>query len=603
MQDPLRRLRERRLVQWGLAYLAGAWLLIQVTHVLAQQFNLPDALGRSVTALLGVGFLAALVVAWYHGEKGRQRVSGPELLMLSGIMVVAGVAVLMVRDEGVPAERGTPGPTPAVAAGLPPVPVSADESIAVLPFTNLSPDPENEFFADGLTEDLLTDLGRMTDLRVISRTTVMRYRGTGMSVREIGDELGVAHVVEGSVRRADDRVRVVAQLIDARTDEQLWAETYDRDLDDVFQIQRDIASRIAQSLQGALPGGAIASVSAPAPSTDDPGALLTFMEARHAFHNRARGPEELLRSVELYEEALARDPDFSRAWSGLASAWATLASSPGEMVASGVARARGEAAAARAIELDPGEGGAFAALGLMALNRARWGEAEEHLLRALDLDPNHVNAHLWYGILLVATGRSERAEEILLRSVDLDPGNAIAFHWLADAARNVGRLEASRAHAQRSVDLGIPSSGIGVYLYHLHRGDWERATASLEELATALGTDPGFAAPVVAAVRDPELVEIAASRLEEALPAGALAPESFHFDLDAPDLIFDGIEGFIERDQAAFGLWRMWEPQLRHLRNHPRFREIAERAGLLEYWEQGRWPDLCEPRGEAFVCR
>ncbi|HEV2122232.1 MAG TPA: hypothetical protein VGW38_05595, partial [Chloroflexota bacterium] len=237
------RLKEHKLVQWALAYLAGAWVMLQVAGELRDTFAWPPVIVRAFTVLLAVGFLAALVLAWYHGEKGAQRVSGPELLMLTALLVIAGVAVAFVgRADESPTATITGSADPPAA----PMEIPADrESIAVLPFINMSGEQENEFFSDGITEDILTNLSQIRGLKVISRTSVMQYKGTQKSLRQIGEELGVGHVLAGSVRRAGDRVRISAQLINARTDEHLWAERYDRQLKDIFAIQSEIAEQIA----------------------------------------------------------------------------------------------------------------------------------------------------------------------------------------------------------------------------------------------------------------------------------------------------------------------------------------------------------------------
>jgi TolB-like protein/tetratricopeptide (TPR) repeat protein len=606
MREVVRRFRERRMFQWALAYLAGAWLLVQVFHVLGQQFDLPIGLLRSVTVLLSVGFLGALVVAWYHGEKGRQRVSGPELLMLAGILVIAGAAVAVVRgDVGVFASDPETDP-PREAPGSGSVAEALERSLAVLPFANLSDDRENEHFSDGITEELLTDLARMTDLRVISRTSVMRYKGTDLSIREIGRELGVAHVIVGSVRRVADRVRINAQLLDARTDHHLWVESYDRELDDIFAIQREISTRIAAALRATLPGAEVAVASAPAPPTDNVEAYQLYLEGRHLFHARTGpdGIENLLRSLEVYREALELEPGFARAWAGLGASYVVLANHGLSPLEPAEAMGMAELALDRAIELDPTVGDAHAARGLLEINRTRWVQAEESLSLALEEEPHHANAHLWYGILLVTTGRSERAEEILLRAVDLDPVNAITLHWLSDAARNAGRLDEGRAYAQRSVDLGLPASGIGAFLYHIHRGEWDEAVGYLEANMEMRGIDPGFVPLLVEAVRSPDLIADATAAMNAvARESPEFEPQGYLFDLDAPDLIFDGVEAYVEAGRAMFGLWRMWEPQLTHLRNHPRFHQIARRIGLLDYWEERGWPDLCRPRDDGFVCR
>ena len=200
------RLRERKLVQWSLAYLAGAWLLLEVVDVLGGRLGLPDSLFLILLVGLGVGFLATIVLAWYHGEKGRQRVSGPELLIIAGLIAIGG-ALVMIVAPGASDPESTGEASPETLAG------SSDSlAIAVLLLENLSPDPDDAFFADGLHEEIISQLARIRTLRVTSRTSVMGYRGDDRpSAREIAAELGVGTILEGSARRGGNTVRVTVQ--------------------------------------------------------------------------------------------------------------------------------------------------------------------------------------------------------------------------------------------------------------------------------------------------------------------------------------------------------------------------------------------------------
>lgn len=476
-------------------------------------------------------------------------------------------------------------------------------SVAVLPFANLSGDPDNEFFADGITEDLITYLSRAPDFRVISRSSVMRYKGSDKSIPEIAAELRVTHLLEGSVRRADNRVRITAQLVDGRTDHHLWAEHYDRSLEDIFAIQSEIASAITDELQAALPGNG---ADPPVDPTDDVEAYRLYLHGRYLFNNyyELAGDDSVLRAIEYYQRALERDAEFAQAWAALGSAYALAMGQPGLSNELEDAAGKAEAAVARALELDPSNAEAPAALAVVEMLQFRWADAERSLLRSIEADPELSLSYVRYGILLVSVGKSREARDVLQRALELDPVNAIASHWLADAWRNAGRLEESLEHAQRTVDLApTGGSGIGVYLYHLLRGEWERAISRQEFFSRERGIDPEWVRPIVAAVRDPgrtaEAVE-AATAVAEAYPA--FEPVFYYFDLQAPDLVFDGVERMLERGDGLIAFWRFWEPQLTHLRNHPRFRELAVRAGLLAYWREMGWPDLCTSSDGRFVC-
>src|SRR5258705_3734138 len=246
MTEFFQRLKQRKLVQWAIAYVAVAFALLQGIDIVAQQFGWPEGVRRGITLGLIVGFFVTLVLAWYHGERGAQRVGDTELLII-GLVLALGGGFLWRFAAARSADNKT-ATMPNESRSV----INA-KSIAVLPFENLSRDPDNAYFTDGVQDEILTYLAKIADLKVISRTSVLQYKsGVARNLREIAQQLGVANVVEGSVQRSGNRVRVNAQLIDARTDAHLWAQTYDRDLADVFAIQSEIAKAIADQLQAKL---------------------------------------------------------------------------------------------------------------------------------------------------------------------------------------------------------------------------------------------------------------------------------------------------------------------------------------------------------------
>jgi TolB-like protein len=248
MPSLLQRLKERKLFQWALAYLAGAWLVFQGIEVLAEPWNLSEAVQRAIHVLLGIGFLVTLVLAWYHGEKGRQRASGVELLILAGILVIAGAAVAALGRLS-PEGEGAIGQQAGADSKI----IDA-KSVAVLPFDNFSPDPNDAYFADGMQEQLISTLSRISGLSVRGRMSVMRYRDNPKPLPEIAAELGVTFIIEGSARIVGDEVSVTAQLIDAGQDEHLWSEEYDREFSvgNILLIHREIAEHVASQLRTEL---------------------------------------------------------------------------------------------------------------------------------------------------------------------------------------------------------------------------------------------------------------------------------------------------------------------------------------------------------------
>jgi TolB-like protein/Flp pilus assembly protein TadD len=437
----LARLKRRKLFQWAFAYAAGAWLLLQLLSLLTQPFAWPDLVMRAAVVLLAVGFIAVLVLAWFHGEKGEQRASGMELSMLAALLVVAATGVLLVsRGSG--------------AAAVPPAMATASRAdapgdrrfIAVLPFGSLSADPENAYFASGIHDELLTQLSKLGDLRVISRTSVMQYAGTTKSIGQIAGELGVGVVLEGSVQRAGNRVRVQAQLIDAATDEHLWAESYDRDLTDVFAIQRDIAQQIATALQARLTAGERATL-AQRP-TQSSAAYDFYLQARD-YHLRADVTQENLETAQrLYERAVTLDPTFA-----LAHAW--LSRAHGQLRWFGFDRsdARREqqrAAAERAVELQPGLPEARMAMGLYHY----WGHRDYEralveLRAALQSAPGSADLRLFIGAVLRRQGKFEEGAREMEQALLLDPRNTLYSRDLALSYYHLRRYpEADRVLSQ-----------------------------------------------------------------------------------------------------------------------------------------------------------
>jgi adenylate cyclase len=295
-----------------------------------------------------------------------------------------------------------------------PAPAS-ERSIAVLPFTNLSSDREHEYFSDGVTEEILTALAKIEGLKVISRTSIMRYKASSASLREIGRELGVTSILEGSVRHAGSRVRITAQLIDVATDAHLWAERYDRDLEDIFAIQTDVAERIVEALQGRLSPRDRARLASPA--TADRTAYEETLKGRW-FANR-RTPEDLARAIEHFERAIAADAEHAPAHAGVAIA--SILHLHWERPGSREVRDRAVEAAERAIALDPRLADPWAARAMARIFDRDWSAAEADFRRAIDVAPGDAQAHQWLAHLLACLGRYEEAIAEIDRALDLDP--------------------------------------------------------------------------------------------------------------------------------------------------------------------------------------
>jgi len=322
MNEFLQRLRQRKLVQWAIAYIAAAFALLQGIDIIAQQFGWPEGLRRGITLALVIGFFVALLLAWYHGERGAQKVSGPELLILAVILAIGGV--LFWRFSGMPSKPATTsGTAPAEVPATPDVRAVPSQtavaipakSVAVLLFENLSAEKDNAYFADGIQDEILTGLAKIGDLKVISRTSTKAYGSRPQNLAEIGRQLGVAHVLEGSVQKAGTRVRVNVQLIDAASDDHLWAETYDRTLEDVFAVETEVAQKIASSLQAQLTRDERAALTKK--PTDNPAAYDAYLKARGLLLGSSYDRLNTERILDLLESAVKLDPGYAEAWAQL----------------------------------------------------------------------------------------------------------------------------------------------------------------------------------------------------------------------------------------------------------------------------------------------
>jgi serine/threonine-protein kinase len=349
----LQRLKERKLVQWALAYLAGAWVISQGIEVFAEPWSISPALQRTIHVLLVIGLFVALVLAWYHGEKGRQRVSGPELLMVAALLVIAGGVLTMLGREPrtvQPEDQPASAEVEDVAEALNRLP-----GIAVLPFENRSDLSSDQYFTDGIHDELLTRLQRVGGLRVISRTSSDAYRDTDKTIPDIGRELGVGYILEGGVQRAGDRVRIGVQLIDAVNEGHLWADTYDRVLtpDALFEIQSEIVRTVAGELNIELRQEE--RLRAARRSTTDQEAYELYLRGA----DRGGDYEE---AIPLFQQAIERDPGFVGAHVQLARSHAYQYQYRGQRSEERAAAAR--MAAERAVELAPESEDAQLAMGI-----------------------------------------------------------------------------------------------------------------------------------------------------------------------------------------------------------------------------------------------
>lgn len=461
----LGELQRRNVYRVAVTYAVVSWVLVQIATQVFPFFSIPNWAARIVIFLLLLGFPVALILAWAfeltpEGIKRTEEVpphesirhhTGRKLLAVAAVATAIALGLLVVRHSrpsGATEEKNPRGP--AVAESIP------EKSIAVLPFSNLSAEQENAFFTDGIQEEILTNLAKVADLKVISRSSVIGYKaGNQRNVREIGRQLGVAHILEGSVQRTKDRVRVSAQLIDTRTDVHDWAERYDRGLADVFAIQTEIAQAIARQLEAKLSPREKAAIE---PTTRDIGAFDLYLRGKELiknFHDTTNWKETLLQAVRFLDEAIARDPNFVLAYCWRANAhdslyWFDLDKTPArlELAQASVDRAlalapdSGEAHLAQALVLYQGKrdyGRAFAELalanrtlpnsadvyslgGLIARRQGHWDDALRNLEKAFELDPRNPRIVIALSLVYDFLHRYQDEDALFVRAAIANPG-------------------------------------------------------------------------------------------------------------------------------------------------------------------------------------
>ena len=459
----LGRLGERKLVQWALAYLAAAWVVAQLVDVLGARWAWPLGVQRAVDVMLVVGLLITLVVAWYHGERGRQRVSGPELILIAGVLAVGGALVSLLGRTG---ERAA-DPAASWARGDDDRP-----TIAALPFENRSGLREDLYFTDGFHDQVLTQLSRLGAFHVVSRTSVMPYRASPKNSRTIGQELGARYLVEGGVQRAGDRVLINLQLIDAEDDENLWAESYEQELtvENLFDIQRQLAEQVALRLDVAIAPEDLERVGTP--PTRDPVAYDLYLQGR--FYWNQRTVPAMQQAERLFRAALEADSTLALAWAGLADIYVLSYLAP---VPESLTMAKD--AARRALDLDPGLAQAYTALAFATMQYDWDWEASERLfLRAMELSPDYATAPQWYAELLATQRRFDEAINVARWAENLDPSSMI-IGWnvgriLAFAGRNDEALEQWEAVRQLYPDE--PRVLSELIVHYIQAGRTERAS-------------------------------------------------------------------------------------------------------------------------------
>ena len=493
MNEFFRRLKQRKLVQWTLAYVAAAFALLQGIDIVAQRFGWPGQTMRFVIIALSVGLFVTLVLAWYHGERGAQRATGTELLILALLLAIGGGLLWrFVSIAGGPTEQSGAARASAESQSE----VNA-KSVAVLAFANLSDDKGSEYFSDGISEELLTVLQKIPGLHVAARTSAFSFKGKNATAQEIGQKLGVAHLVEGSVRKAGDAVRIAARLTQANTGEEQWSENYTRNLKDVFAVQTEIAQTIVEQLRGQLTGGATnpttkAEIQAEVRAAEKGGtknveAHEAYLQGRFFLNRHSEKETDQARTA--FERAVELDPKFALGWAGLAQThvWDCNYATEGGQKGFNEHLAAARNAVERAIAIEPDLPDALYPKAMIETNfDYNWKGAAETLHKALALAPQDPALLMEAGNLAQARGELTQGLDLFRRAVASDPVNAQARAFLASSLSGSGHQEEARAEYAREIELNpsAPNSYAGMGTTYLLQGKFEEAaTVAQKDIA------------------------------------------------------------------------------------------------------------------------
>ena len=580
-------LKRRNVLRVGVAYLAASWLLIQILETLFPIYDVDETSIQVVVSILGIGFIPVLIFAWVFewtpqglkkdsevdrdagttpgGSKAFDRVVIIVLALALGYFAIDKFVLDPTRDAEIIETVRERARTEALYESY------GDKSIVVLPFVNMSADPDQEYFSDGLSEELLNLLSRIQGLRVISRTSAFSFKGKDIDIPTVAEKLNVDHVLEGSVRKSGDKVRITVQLIDARTDSHLWSETYDRTLDDVFAIQDDIAAVVVDQLKVTLLG------EAPKPRKIDPDAYVLYLQAKHllTFGGNEDGPK----IIELLEQTLEVAPDYVPALTSLSLAYYWSARDV-EMSLQAEYLRRSTEMNNKALQIDPDDAVANVNLAFRYFSDDLDPAAAAPLYeRAVQSDPGNEGVVMGVSYFARLISRPDQAIALGEYAIARNPQCARCYHTLSQAYRDAGRFDEAEARADIARTLGMRLD-YSIAKTQLMNGQAEEALAAFEQR-----NDPnhqilsGMAMALYSLGRQDEFETVFAKLRQdwgEEQPMFVAFIYAWTGDADAA---FDWLDKGIEKD--TFDVIRAYtSPFFRNLHSDPRWQDVLERIGM-----------------------
>ncbi len=608
-------LKRRNVAKVGIAYAIVAWLIVHPVDIIFPTLHLPEWTTTFVTALFIIGFPFVLIFAWVYEvtPKGLKRtkqvpraqsitqLTGKKLnYIITGLLIVA-VAYIVIDKFYLDRRVSKKEQIPAVGEVA-----KIQKTIAVLPFVNLSSDPEQEYFVDGLSEEILNSLAQIQSLKVTGRTSSFTFKGSNKKTPEIANELGVENILEGSVRKAGSALRITAQLLRGNDGSHLWSKTYDRKLKDIFVIQEDIATNVVNELKVTL---GIGKSFKQLGGTDNLEAYEDFLVAKGLMSDIFEVGEETTealsaktsRAQESLDAAITLDPEFALAWSFKALIhWFHLSFTPGYRIDSDLDP--GLNAALRAIELEPNLAEAYYSLGLSRFRRSEYIEAELAYRKAMELSYDPMNCYQ-FGLPLhyLVVGNYERANEIIEAARQIDPLNQTIDSFPVLISGLLGDVQRAEEKYRRSKEIFGDQWFLGNYYITILRLGVKK-DITRDDLAYS---DPFFDAVVKEHLDSPKegLAELRRIYNNDDNLSGSNFREISVWAAYFGDLEFamESMEKAVIK--SSHYLSSYWYPVMKEVRQLPRFKEFIKKTGLVDYWNKFGWPDFCHSVGDGdFEC-
>jgi len=588
-------LKRRNVFKVAVAYAVATWLLLQIVDLVLENIHAPDWVMQVFMLAMGVGFPIAVIIAWAFevtpdGIKLEKNVDRHQSIVHdTGIQLNRGIIMILVilvvflltdrfREETFPKPASTPVDNNGKEHA------EASKSIAVLPFRDMSAAGDQTYFGEGIAEELLNALVKLDGLHVASRTSAFSLADENLDIPTIAQRLGVATILEGSIRTSGQQVRVTAQLIDVDADIHLWSETYNGSLNDIFKIQDEITAKIIEAMKIQLGGNTVAIVSAGL--TDNPEAYQLYLQGRHFW--RLRSVESLRESVRLFKQALELDPGFHRAWSNLAIAYANIPSYDSE-VEEGVYYDLAENAANQALKINPANSEALTVKADNAFVVCNKNEGIRLLKKAIASNPNDPTAHHWYALYLSSTGNLEQALKEIQIASRIDPLITAVIASEAQIWSAMGDYQKAEALYLSAATLGFEGGSLySITLNQALSGDFR----TLENLNSTGGAKYKTLYQLFSdAIQNPAKTPALELYISEQPKPGYFEAAGYLELLAAIGSPF--VMEYLTGNDCVDIPVLTWGETFRQVRGTPEFFHLMERQGTVEFWREFGWPDDC----------